>query len=134
MLTSQVIKKRTTVHLFLMLCIFCRIRLSGIFSIGDVMIHILVKLVVKQESVSEFSDALKKLVTESNKELGSIRYEAFKADEVTFFIFEEWESIEALNEHESLPHFLHFGEISKKWLDTVELYKNTLPLNYFLKE
>lgn len=106
-------------------------RLSGIFSIGDVMIHVLVKLVVKQESVSEFSDALKKLVTESNKELGAIRYEAFKADEVTFFIFEEWESIEALNEHESLPHFLHFGEISKKWLDTVELYKNTLPLNYF---
>ncbi|TOG36842.1 hypothetical protein CGJ03_04965 [Vibrio parahaemolyticus] len=131
MLTSQVIKMRTTVHLFLMLCIFCRMRLSGIFSIGDVMIHVLVKLVVKQESVSEFSDALKKLVTESNKELGAIRYEAFKADEVTFFIFEEWESIEALNEHESLPHFLHFGEISKKWLDTVELYKNTLPLNYF---
>lgn len=106
-------------------------RLSGIFSIGDVMIHVLVKLVVKQESVSEFSDALKKLVTESNKEPGAIRYEAFKADEVTFFIFEEWESIEALNEHESLPHFLHFGEISKRWLDTVELYKNTLPLNYF---
>jgi quinol monooxygenase YgiN len=85
------------------------------------MIRVVAKNIVKADKVSEFISLGKKLVEETNKnDKGCIGYGLFQDTDnpQVLTMMEEWESMEALNNHMAAKHFQdiipQLGELSEK--------------------
>jgi len=71
------------------------------------MIKVVAKNFIKEDSVDKVLELIHSLVEETVKEKGCIKYEAYedKKDPTVFFMLEEWESMEDLNNHGQSEHF-----------------------------
>lgn len=72
------------------------------------MIKIVAKNYIKTDKIEEFIELAKKLVQETVKnDKGCIHYELFQeqSNQQILTIIEEWEDLDALNQHSMSPHF-----------------------------
>ena len=74
------------------------------------MIAITAKCILKPEAIDEFLTVASGLVKESRNEAGNISYELFRSTEnpAVFTFIECWKDKEAIDFHNSTPHFLGF--------------------------
>lgn len=72
------------------------------------MIKVIAKITVKDGMVEQFKSNVTELIAETRKEAGCISYQLFQdinnSNVLTFV--EEWESMEALQQHMKAKHFL----------------------------
>ncbi|WP_333851994.1 putative quinol monooxygenase [Epilithonimonas sp.] len=74
---------------------------------------------IKENSMMDAIELLKKLVIETRKEKGCIQYDLFEdhRNKGVFFIHETWESNEDLQQHQVSDHMLKFRESIASLLD-----------------
>ncbi|MFC4162952.1 putative quinol monooxygenase [Epilithonimonas zeae] len=67
---------------------------------------------IKENSMMDAIELLKKLVIETRKEKGCIQYDLFEdhRNKGVFFIHETWESNEDLQQHQVSDHLMKFRE------------------------
>ncbi|WP_379969886.1 putative quinol monooxygenase [Epilithonimonas sp. UC225_85] len=67
---------------------------------------------IKENSMMDAIELLKKLVIESRKETGCVQYDLFEdnRNKGVFFIHENWESSEDLHNHQVSEHMMKFRE------------------------
>lgn len=72
----------------------------------------------KPDCVAQVEDAIRICVTKTRKEPGCILYNCHTDLNVSgrFVFIEQWKSLEALAEHEKMPHFLTLAETLKSLL------------------
>jgi len=71
------------------------------------MIKVMAKFFAKEDKIENILELAKILVEETVKEDGCINYEMYQdvKDPSTLIMIEEWETIEALNNHMASEHF-----------------------------
>jgi hypothetical protein len=74
---------------------------------------------VKENSMMDAIELLKKLVIETRKEKGCIQYDLFEdhRNKGVFFIHETWESNEDLQQHQVSDHMMNFRENAASLLE-----------------
>ena len=67
---------------------------------------------VKEGAAQAFESVVQKCAKETRKEPGCLYYTLYSSTEnpLKFVLVEEWESISALENHFTLPHFIALGE------------------------
>ena len=70
-------------------------------------VRVIVKICAKADSVAEIKAILMELTANSRREMGCASYEVLqnKADPGVFMLVEEWDSVAALDAHNTTPHF-----------------------------
>ncbi|MDC1106042.1 putative quinol monooxygenase [Prolixibacteraceae bacterium] len=83
------------------------------------MIIVTVDCHLKEENKESYLNTFNEVSKTVHKEGGCIRYEIFQkdADSPNLFIFEKWESQEALDAHIATPHMNVFFEKTNPWLE-----------------
>lgn len=73
------------------------------------MIKVIAKSVIKEGQIENYLKEVDVLITETRKEEGCISYELFQDinSENIFFLIEEWESKEALEDHKLTDHIIN---------------------------
>ena len=95
------------------------------------MINVVAKHYVKEDKVAEFIKKAKKLVEETLKEEGCIKYGLFQDENnpAILTMIEKWESKEALDNHMKTEHFLSIvsvlGALDEKPKE-INLYKKVI--------
>ncbi|MGL4993720.1 MAG: putative quinol monooxygenase [Bacteroidales bacterium] len=71
------------------------------------MIRVVVKILAHKDKLVELTELLSRLEMESRKEKGCVSYTLYcrSSEPERLFIYEEWESAEALERHEATKHF-----------------------------
>jgi len=70
---------------------------------------------IKPEFNTEFQAEFKKIVEESRKEQGCVRYDLNqdKKDPYTYVFIEAWQSQQAIDKHNIEPHYKNFAQFSE---------------------
>lgn len=76
-------------------------------------------LTIKPGYIDEALDRVQHLVEETCREPGCISYRFYRDpdDEATFFVFEEWSGLDALDRHLRAEHIREFGQFLQAALD-----------------
>lgn len=79
------------------------------------MIKVVAKNYIQEEKIEEIMGLFKELIEKTNKEAGCIKYELYQDinDTRIMTMIEEWESLEALVEHEKSEHFTRIFPLLK---------------------
>ena len=72
------------------------------------MIKVIAKSVIKEEGIENYLKEVDVLIRETRKEEGCISYDLFQdiKNQNIFFLIEEWESMEALENHKLTDHII----------------------------
>ena len=84
------------------------------------MVIVTVKTTPKSEFKNEFLQEFNKVASSVRKEDGCIEYEIFQKtpEGLEFFIFERWESQEALDAHLKTSHMSEYFTRTENWFDS----------------
>ena len=84
------------------------------------MVIVTVKITPKSEFKNEFLKEFNKVAISVRKEDGCIEYEIFQKDPESseFFIFERWESQEALDAHLKTTQMTEYFTRTENWFDS----------------
>lgn len=87
------------------------------------MIIVTVKSKTKPEFSEQYLSEFKKVSVEVMAEKGSIEYELYQKDTQSseFFLFERWESKDALDAHLKTKHMTEFIAKTEAWFDSKEI-------------
>ena len=87
------------------------------------MVIVRVTGVVKPDHKEDFVQTFAELRPDVLAEKGCRRYEHYLSPEKenVIFIYEEWESREALEAHLKTPHMLKFFKVSASWIESTEM-------------
>lgn len=86
-------------------------------------LNIVATLKIKSEFRGAFQTIFKKLVEESQKEIGCIRYELNQRidDPDVYIVIETWVSKQAINNHNQTPHFKAFASFAKDHTEKLDI-------------
>lgn len=79
------------------------------------MIKVVAKNYIQEEKMEEIMELYKELIEKTNQEAGCVKYELYQDinDTRIMTMIEEWESLEALAEHEKSEHFVRVFPLLK---------------------
>lgn len=86
-------------------------------------LKIVAQILVKKEYQNELEKVFQVLVDETRKEEGNISYDLFQTLEnpLEYTIIETWKSQDAINIHNSTPHFNTFKEAINERVDNLSI-------------
>lgn len=86
-------------------------------------LNIVAMITIKPEFQTDFDLLFKKLVEESRKEEGCLRYELNQClDNVNlYFVIETWNSLQAIDYHKATPHFVEFANYAQTHVDSLQI-------------
>jgi len=87
------------------------------------MIIVTVKSKTKPEYSNEYLKEFKRISLEVRAENGCLEYELYQcgADKSEFFLFERWESKEALDAHLKTRHMVEFISKTQEWFKSKDI-------------
>ncbi|HAF28251.1 MAG TPA: antibiotic biosynthesis monooxygenase [Bacteroidales bacterium] len=87
------------------------------------MIIVTVKSKTKPENTNEYLKEFKNISPEVRAENGCLEYELYpcRADNSEFFLFERWESKEALDAHLKTGHMIEFISKTQDWFESKDI-------------
>ena len=70
-------------------------------------VRVIVKVCARPDSIAAIRSIVLELTAQSRKEKGCVRYDVLQnmAEPGVFMLVEEWESVAALDAHNTTPHF-----------------------------
>ncbi len=94
------------------------------------MVIVTVTMSLKEADKKSFVEHMKKLIKQVHQEKGCLRYELYPDlnHDTKFFLFEKWETQEALKKHLAQPHVKEHFQITAPWFDEpalLDLYDAT---------
>ena len=87
------------------------------------MIIVTVKSKTKPEFANQYINEFKKVAIEVRAEKGCLEYELYQCgvDQSEFFLFERWESKNALDAHLQTNHMVDFLAKTGEWFDSKDI-------------
>jgi quinol monooxygenase YgiN len=78
------------------------------------------KFVIRTEHLNQAKEAITEMINETRKEPGCISYDYFisMSEPNVIMLFQEWESIDAVNDHFATPHMERFLRMLPDFLES----------------